>query len=580
MRQSLMQTFQSIWIENMHGNRVITEYAPDGRTSETVFAMAGFSPGIQQGITISTLVRTGGHEGCTVRYRNDLNQARSEERRQGLLASLDEHDLATRYENATPSRANRFSFRPRLVREEYASWPDLRGLAHDEPFSGLSEKRKGALIHFERQPLEARMRRYLDPDLSFTTVKASRDGPVEDAARFDSRVARTRIVAREPFNPAQIVRYAMHPMDLRWAYHTNVRPVWNEPRPEFAAQVRDRNLFIVSRMAGRRPDEGLPVVATRALANHHLLDPNAHAIPTRVFTAATATTDLFGSGTPASRANLSANARAWLAEIGWPDPDADAEAGLAPWLHALAICCAPAWLTTDRAAIVAGWPRLPLPDNVNLLRSSAALGTQIAALLDPDEPVAGKTSGRINAPFTILGSITRSGGGQLGAGDLAITAGWGNGGNGRPVMPAQGRSIERDSYDEVEKAAITSAAQARGETVDAIVARLGPPIDVYLNEVAYWRAVPRSVWDLTVGGYQVFKKWLSYREHTVLGRALTTSEVREATNIVRRLTALVLMGPDLDANYWAVCEASYSWTQAREPEAEPDTSNVQADAAE
>jgi hypothetical protein len=82
-------------------------------------------------------------------------------------------------------------------------------------------------------------------------------------------------------------------------------------------------------------------------------------------------------------------------------------------------------------------------------------------------------------------------------------------------------------------------------------------VDVYLNDHAYWRAVPTAVWEFTIGGYQVFKKWLSYREMSVLGRAVTASEIREATQIVRRLTAVILLGPDLDANYRAAAEDNW-----------------------
>ena len=49
---------------------------------------------------------------------------------------------------------------------------------------------------------------------------------------------------------------------------------------------------------------------------------------------------------------------------------------------------------------------------------------------------------------------------------------------------------------------------------------LGEPLcDVYLNEVAYWSNIPLRVWEYTIGGYQVIKKWLSYREKKLLGRA-------------------------------------------------------------
>jgi hypothetical protein len=57
------------------------------------------------------------------------------------------------------------------------------------------------------------------------------------------------------------------------------------------------------------------------------------------------------------------------------------------------------------------------------------------------------------------------------------------------------------------------------------------------------------VWNYTIGGYQVLKKWLSYREFGILGRALTSDEAREFTQIARRLAALVALEAQLDENY-------------------------------
>ena len=49
------------------------------------------------------------------------------------------------------------------------------------------------------------------------------------------------------------------------------------------------------------------------------------------------------------------------------------------------------------------------------------------------------------------------------------------------------------------------------------------------------------MWNYYIGGYQVIKKWLSYREEAVLGRALTKDEAREVTAMVRRLTVIELL---------------------------------------
>lgn len=83
--------------------------------------------------------------------------------------------------------------------------------------------------------------------------------------------------------------------------------------------------------------------------------------------------------------------------------------------------------------------------------------------------------------------------------------------------------------------------------------------DIYLNEVAYWQNIPERVWGYTIGGYQVIKKWLSYREETLLGRSLTTEEVREVSNITRRIAAILLLERQLDANYEVIKQSIYDW---------------------
>lgn len=57
------------------------------------------------------------------------------------------------------------------------------------------------------------------------------------------------------------------------------------------------------------------------------------------------------------------------------------------------------------------------------------------------------------------------------------------------------------------------------------------------------------MWEYTIGGYQVIKKWLSYREYENLGRSLTVPEAREVTRMIRRIGALILLEEDLAVNY-------------------------------
>ncbi len=83
--------------------------------------------------------------------------------------------------------------------------------------------------------------------------------------------------------------------------------------------------------------------------------------------------------------------------------------------------------------------------------------------------------------------------------------------------------------------------------------------DVFLNDVACWRNIPAAVWNYTIGGYQVIKKWLSYREKGLLGRGLTPDEVRYVTEMARRLAALIALQSALDDSYRSVIKTTYHW---------------------
>jgi len=134
------------------------------------------------------------------------------------------------------------------------------------------------------------------------------------------------------------------------------------------------------------------------------------------------------------------------------------------------------------------------------------------------------------------------------AGDLDLTAGWGHAGKGGVTMPGRGKVLPGT-------AGILPALPGNAGVPPAQSGQdaRGPreAYDIYLNDRTCWRNVPAPVWEYTIGGYQVIKKWLSYRERALLGRGLTLDEVRYVTELARRLAALVALQPDLDANYRA-----------------------------
>lgn len=191
------------------------------------------------------------------------------------------------------------------------------------------------------------------------------------------------------------------------------------------------------------------------------------------------------------------------------------------------------------------WPRVPLPKNAKVLKAGADLGRQIAALLDPETPVEGVTTLKVRPDLKGLGELAigsehvvhasacQGGGSTLKreqrtakptlTPDLAIAARWGYAGQGGVTMPGPGK--------------VTPGTRGEGY------------LDIHLNATTRWKDVPEQVWNYTLGGYQVLKKWLSYRESALLARPLTSDEAQQFTHHVRRITALLALHEKLDAHY-------------------------------
>lgn len=245
------------------------------------------------------------------------------------------------------------------------------------------------------------------------------------------------------------------------------------------------------------------------------------------------------------RPNLSDTAAAYIADLDVGPEDL--------FYHALAIMHAPAYRTENAGALRQDWPRIPLPATQKALLASAALGRRVAALLDTETPVPGVTAGSIREELKAVAVFTRTDGKQArsDAGDLDVTAGWGYAGKGGVTMPGRGK-IETSNAER-------RTPNAEGHfNVQSSTLDVQRSFDVYLNDLTCWRNVPVSVWEYTIGGYQVIKKWLSYREKPLLGRGLTVAEVRYVTETARRIAALIAMQAELDENYRIVAADTYT----------------------
>lgn len=158
-----------------------------------------------------------------------------------------------------------------------------------------------------------------------------------------------------------------------------------------------------------------------------------------------------------------------------------------------------------------------------MLTESAVRGRKLAALLDSETPAPGITQAPLRPEIAAIAVPATVDGRNMAGNDFAVTAGWGHYGRGDAVMPGQGHAVDRT--------AMGDAPPGLGNTT----------LDIHLNDNAFWHNVPAAVWNYKLGGYQVLKKWLSYRERKILDRPLRLEEVQHFTNTARRIAAILML---------------------------------------
>jgi hypothetical protein len=567
MRERFLREFDKFWLDCMNGDsRETGKLTPEGKPDPSVFSTDYNREGIRVGTTICVIVRKATRQKKpTVRFRHFWGV----DKRAKLYDSLKTKRFDASYALASPSRENRLSFRPENVSGDYESWPKLADLCAVAPFNGPVERRGNSLIRFRSQVDEfEHLRAYLDPAVPDSEIRQVEPRFMLSSGEFHAEQSRRALKGKVKYDLQNVVHYPFKPFDLRTAYlDPAIQPLFSRPSPQLLNQRFPANGFFISRDTADKTPEGPPFFFSRLVCDYDCISGHARHFPmlirngSRLEKEAEATLFAAIGDKPqpdSPVANLSARAREYLMALRVRNSEADTNAARLIWMHALAIGYSPSYLAENADGIQRDWPRIPLPGRPKSLAASAALGEQVAALLDTEADVPGVTADRFTPAFKTIGVTTKIGEGVL---DLAVTAGWGHAAKGGVVMPARGKLSQR-AYHPEELKAIQAEARARGMTTKALIQLLGEKTcDVYLNDAAHWRNIPLNVWEYYVGGYQVIKKWLSYREKSILGRAIKPEEAREVMNMARRIAALILMQPDLDANYEAVKDHLWSWPQ-------------------
>ena len=525
MREHYLEAFDAIRIDCLNGDKYKTgKTTPDGKPDPSIFSTPGDPVGIQVGTAIAMLVRKAEHTPTySVEFRHLWGQAKLTK-----LTETAESDPSALYEVVKPPLPLGLPFAVVAVNQDWGDWPSLPDL-FPTSFPGVHTGRDRFLVDIDLDRLKKRVGDYFNMALTHQEISQLYPAAIRNSSAFsvsDGRLVRDAMLSRGGPVEGGFVRDSYRPFDNRWLYWEEDRRLLTAPSPDYWHHIFEGNVWLSSAQHLRKGESEPQACIAKHVGSFHLIERGAAMFPAWLRDEGLA---LDGGGEQ-RRPNLSPAAQRYLdrLELGVEDL----------FHHVLAVLHDPAYREANAGALRMEWPRIPLPgwpdgDSPGAaaeLSASAARGREVARLLEPETPVPGVTVGDLRPELAAIAVPATTAGRNMAEDDFGLTAGWGHFGTGAAVMPGQGRTVERLCNAD-ERAALGDAAATLGDST----------FDVYLNSSAYWRNVPNAVWNYKLGGYQVLKKWLSYRASGVLDRPLLPEEVQHFTNTARRIGAILLV---------------------------------------
>ncbi len=206
MRYKLLQTFDKIYIIDLHGNTKKKEQAPDGGKDENVFD-------IQQGVSINIFIKTDNKQENQLAevYHHDLYGMRDSK-----YNVLTENNLASIKWQLLDLVAPNYFFMPKNFSEivEYE-----KGFSVNELFkvnsTGLVTMGDSFIVAENQEILENRIKYFIDNDIS----KADLDRQYGLGKNYAEFILQNK--NKLEFDIEKIVEFAYRPFDMRFTYFDN-----------------------------------------------------------------------------------------------------------------------------------------------------------------------------------------------------------------------------------------------------------------------------------------------------------------------------------------------------------------------
>jgi hypothetical protein len=509
MRESLLETFDEIYILNLHGSAKKQETAPDGTKDDNVFD-------IMVGVAIALFVKLpAGSRGAQADKRRQkaakphatVHHAELWGLRQHKYDWLGSHNAAaTEWASFQPDAPD-FFFRPRNAEHE-EEYQQYWSIANAMPVrnTGIQTKRDDLVYHFSKAELNAVLR-FLRENPS-TLVKA-KFNLAEDGRDWRIGWAQQDVQTSK----GQVLRVAYHPFDLRWTYYTGrTKGLMAYPRHSLMQHmVGGENLALLTVRNARRGNVDSFFVGD-VLLDKDAVSPfdNASCFPLYLYPDGdTGPQRELVPHENGRRPNLAAEFVKSLAEtLGLefvPDGHGNLKKTFGPediFHYAYAIFYCPSYRERYGEFLKLDYPRVPMTSDAMLFRRLCEHGRMLVGLHTLRE------HGLDAVDFDVPGdNVVEQ---VVYVPPKAAVAGKGKGRVARPAQLADGEA----------------------ETIEAAPGlAAGPAGRVYINRTQYFEGILPVVWEFRIGGYQVCEKWLKDRK----GRKLEHDEIEHYQHTVTAL---------------------------------------------
>jgi len=228
MRQALMNSFNEIYVLDLHGNSLKKERCPDGSKDENVFD-------IQQGVAISLFIKRKGLEKKV--FHSECWGLR-EDKYKWLLGN----DIKTINWKEIKPKSEFYLFIPReeALLEAYNKYPKI---THIFPVNsvGVVTSRDRFVINPDRGRLERQIRRFRDKSLPDEVIKA--EFGLRDKSNWKLKDVREKVSKDDKWEEA-IRQILYRPFDVRWIFYHDA--VIERPRKEVMRHMMKENLGLIT----------------------------------------------------------------------------------------------------------------------------------------------------------------------------------------------------------------------------------------------------------------------------------------------------------------------------------------------